>query len=170
MIRSLGGKTPRIHETAFVSEFAYVIGDVEVGESSSIWPGTVIRADSGRIVIGRHSNVQDNCTLHADADAYIGDGVTLGHGVTCHARKIGDNSLIGNGAVLNDGVDIGQWCLVAAGSVVPERVVVPDRSIVRGVPGKVLAQILDRHAEMIRHAAGEYVRRAAQYKAERGLE
>ncbi len=71
MIRSLGGKSPKVHESAFVSEFAYVVGDVEVGAHSSVWPGAVIRADSGKITIGERSNVQDNSTLHADADAWI---------------------------------------------------------------------------------------------------
>ena len=170
MLRSLDGKSPSVHESAFVSEFAYLIGDVEVGELSSIWPGAVVRADGGRIVIGRRSNVQDNCTVHADADATIGDDVTIGHGVVCHARSIGNNSLIGNGAVLNDGVEIGEWCLVAAGSVVPERVKVPDRSIVRGIPGKVLGQIFARHTEMIKYAGDEYVKRVARYKASGGLE
>jgi carbonic anhydrase/acetyltransferase-like protein (isoleucine patch superfamily) len=166
MLRSFDGKSPRVHETAFVSESAYVVGDVEIGAQSSVWPGAVIRADSGKIAIGARSNVQDNCTLHADADAWVGDDVTIGHGVVCHARKIGNNSLIGNGAVLNDGVEIGEWCLVAAGSVVPENTKVPDRSIVRGVPGKVLGGIMERHAELIRHAGRFYVERIPRYKAE----
>ena len=170
MIRSLGGKTPKIHETAFVSEFAYVIGDVEIGAQSSVWPGAVIRADSGKIVIGARSNVQDNTAMHADADAWVGDDVTIGHGVVCHARKIGNNSLIGNGAVLNDGVEVGQWCLVAAGSVVPENTQVPDRSIVRGVPGKAIGEIMDRHADLIRRAGEFYVNRTPIYKAEGNLE
>lgn len=165
MIRSLDGKTPAVHETAYVSEFAYVIGDVVIGAQSSVWPGAVVRADSGKIVIGERSNVQDNSTLHADADASIGNDVTIGHGVVCHARRIGDHSLIGNGAVLNDGVEIGQWCLIAAGSVVPEKTKIPDRSIVRGVPGRVIGGIHDRHAEMIRIAGESYVERIPRYTA-----
>lgn len=165
MIRSLDGKTPTVHETAYVSEFAFVIGDVEIGAQSSVWPGAVVRADSGKIVIGERSNAQDNSTLHADADASIGNDVTIGHGVVCHARRIGDHSLIGNGAVLNDGVEIGQWCLIAAGSVVPEKTKIPDRSIVRGVPGRVIGGIHDRHAEMIRIAGESYVERIPRYKA-----
>ena len=118
MIRTLDGKSPKIDPTAFVSEFAYVVGNVELGPNSSIWPGAVIRADSGKIQIGAGSNVQDNSVLHADADAEIGDNVTIGHGVVCHARMIGNGSLIGNGATLNDGVILGENCLVAAGSTV----------------------------------------------------
>jgi carbonic anhydrase/acetyltransferase-like protein (isoleucine patch superfamily) len=165
MIRSLDGKSPRVHESAFVSEAAYVVGDVEVGAGSSIWPGAVIRADSGRIVIGARTNVQDNCTLHGDADVWIGDDVTIGHGVVCHAKLIGGHSLIGNGAVLNDGVETGEWCLVAAGAVVPENVVIPARSIVRGVPGKVIGEVLDRHVAMMKYAAEAYVERVARYRS-----
>ncbi len=170
MLRALDGKTPRVHETAFVSEAAYVIGDVEIGPRSSVWPGAVIRADSGKISIGEGSNVQDNAVLHADADAWIGDGVTIGHGVICHARKIGDGSLLGNGSVLNDGVELGERCLIAAGSTITENTVIPERSLVRGTPGKVLGAIRDRHEQLQRHAADAYVTRIARYKSSGGLE
>ena len=93
MLRSLGGNSPKVHPTAFISEAAYVIGDVEIGAQSSVWPGAVIRADSGKITIGQRSNVQDNSVLHSDHDASIGNDVTIGHGVVCHARKIGDHTV-----------------------------------------------------------------------------
>ncbi len=170
MIRSLDGKMPKIHETAFVSEAAYIVGDVEVGPYSSVWPGAVIRADSGRIVIGEGTNIQDNSVLHADADAHIGNGVTIGHGVVCHARFIGDGSLVGNGAVLNDGVEMGQGCLVAAGSTLTENTVIPERSLVRGTPGKVLGTVRERHEELQKRAAQAYVSRVSRYKKSGGLE
>lgn len=165
-LKSLGGKSPTIDPEAFVSEAAYVIGDVIVGPRSSIWPGTVIRADSGRITIGASSNIQDNSVLHADADAVIGDGVTIGHGVVCHARDIGNGSLIGNGAVLNDGVQLGEECLVAAGTTITENKSFPARSLIRGTPGKALGTIKERHAELQRRAAESYVRRIGRYRAE----
>lgn len=165
-LKSLGGKSPVVDPEAFVSEAAYIIGDVVIGPRSSIWPGAVIRADSGRITIGAGSNVQDNSVLHADADAFIGDGVTIGHGVVCHARDIGDGSLIGNGAVLNDGVQLGKECLVAAGSTITENKVFPERSLIRGTPGKALGTIRERHAELQRRAAASYVRRIERYRAE----
>lgn len=165
-LRSLGGKSPQVDPEAFVSEAAYIIGDVVIGPRSSVWPGTVIRADSGRITIGAGSNIQDNSVLHADADASIGDGVTIGHGVVCHAREISDGCLIGNGAVLNDGVQLGKECLVAAGSTVTENQVFPARSLIRGTPGKVLGTIKERHAELQRRAAESYVTRIARYRAE----
>ncbi len=122
MIRSLDGISPRVHPTAFVSEFAYVIGDVEIGEGSSVWPGTVIRADMGRITIGKYTCVQDNSVVHGDADVVIGDYVVIGHRVMCHAKMIGNRVLIGNGATINDGVAIGEDSLIASGAmVVPGR-------------------------------------------------
>ena len=167
-LRALDGKSPRIDESAFVSEAAYVIGDVELGPQSSVWPGAVIRADSGKIAIGARSNVQDNTVIHADDDASIGNDVTIGHGVVCHSRAIGDGALIGNGAVLNDGVEVGEGSLVAAGSVLPERMVVPPGSLVRGTPGRVLGPVRERHRELMRGAAKSYVDRIARYK-EAGL-
>ena len=167
-LRALDGKSPRIDDSAFVSEAAYVIGDVELGPHSSVWPGAVIRADSGKIAIGARSNVQDNTAIHADDDASIGNDVTIGHGVVCHSRTIGDGALIGNGAVLNDGVEVGEGSLVAAGSVLPERMVVPPGSLVRGTPGRVLGPVRERHRELMRRAAKSYVDRIARYK-EAGL-
>ncbi len=168
-LRTLDGKSPLIDDTAYVSEAAYLVGDVELGPQSSVWPGAVIRADSGKIVIGARSNVQDNTVIHADADASIGNDVTIGHGVVCHSGFIGDGSLIGNGAVLNDGVEVGEGSLIAAGAVLPERMVVPAGSLVRGTPGRVLGPVRERHRELMRGAAKSYVERIGRYK-EAGLE
>ncbi|CAI8009020.1 Glutamyl-tRNA(Gln) amidotransferase subunit A [Geodia barretti] len=111
----------------------------------------------------------DNTVIHADADASIGDDVTIGHGVVCHSRYIGNGALIGNGAVLNDGVEVGEGSLVAAGAVLPERVVIPAGSLVRGMPGRVLGRVRDRHRELMRGAAKSYVDRIGRYK-EAGLQ
>ena len=115
MIRSLDGKTPKIDPTAFISEFAYIIGDVEIGAGSSVWPGAVIRADAGKIAIGKNTCIQDNSVLHGDADVEIGNNVVIGHKVLCHAAKIGDRVLLGNGSTVNDGVVIGCDSLIASG-------------------------------------------------------
>ena len=104
-----------------------------------------------------------------DADASIGDDVTIGHGVVCHAKYIGDGALIGNGAVMNDGVEVGEGSLVAAGAVLPERVVIPAGSLVRGMPGRVLGPVRNRHLELMRGAAKSYVDRLGRYK-EAGLQ
>lgn len=165
MLSELEGKLPNVDPSAYVCETAHLIGDVRVGAESSIWPGAVIRADSGYIKIGRGSNVQDNSVLHADGDAEIGDGVTIAHGVVCHARYVGDGALIGNGAVLNDGVVVGAGCLVSAGSVVTENTEFEAGMLIRGVPGKAIGKLRPRHREIQRAAAEYYVSRIARYKA-----
>ncbi|MBI2872097.1 MAG: gamma carbonic anhydrase family protein [Chloroflexi bacterium] len=165
MIRSLDGKSPKVHETAFISEAAYVVGDVEIGPYSSVWPGAVIRADMGKTVIGAYTNIQDNCLVHGDADVHIGDHVTLGHSVTCHAARIGDYCLIGNGAVLNDGVEVGDNAIVASGAMVLERKQVPSGSFAVGVPAEVKGRLMERHQEMVRHTAESYVKKGQRYKA-----
>ena len=167
MIRSFQGKTPKIHPTAWVSEAAYVIGDVEIGEFSSVWPGTVIRADTIKITLGRYVDIQDNCVLHADSDASYGDYVTLGHGVTCHAKTINAHCLIGNGATLNDGVILGEYSIVASGAVVLERKVFAAKSFVVGVPAAAREEpTTERHHQMIQRTAESYARKAQLFKAE----
>ena len=171
MIRSYGGKSPRIHPTAFVSEFAYLVGDIEIGAQSSVWPGVVIRVDQGAALrIGQRTNIQDGSVVHADVDMMIGDDVTLGHSVVCHAAKVGDHCLLGNNCTLNDGVVINDWSIVAANSVVLEDTETPPRSIVAGVPGKVIGTMQDRHIERVRYNAEAYVKLAAEYKAQGNLE
>tara|TARA_A100001037_G_C14919139_1_gene530815 strand:+ start:261 stop:818 length:558 start_codon:yes stop_codon:yes gene_type:complete len=165
MLRSLDGKSPIINPTAFISETAYLVGDIEVGPRSSIWPGVVIRADSGKIKIGAGTNIQDNSVIHADADAEIGDNVTIGHGVICHAKVIGNGSLLGNNCTLNDGVVIGKNSLVAAGSVLNENKIYEDNALIRGTPGKALGNVKQRHTELMRRAANSYVNRIKRYKS-----
>ena len=120
LIKTLEDKTPLIHPTAFVSEAAYIVGDVEIGEGSSIWPGTVIRGDRGKVKIGKYTNIQDNSVVHGDADVEIGDYVTVGHRVVCYSQYIGNQSLIGSGAILNDGVIIGENSVVGSGAMLLE--------------------------------------------------
>ena len=164
MISAFDEKTPSIHESAFISDMAHIIGDVRIGEQSSVWPGAVIRADSGLISIGDYTNIQDNAVVHADQDASIGNSVTMGHGVICHAKQVGDGSLIGNGSILNDGVVIGEGCLIAAGTVISENTVIPDEMLVRGVPGKVIGKLRIRHSQLIRRASSAYTARVRRYK------
>ena len=170
MIRSLDGVSPRVHPNAFVSEFAYVIGDVDIGEGSSVWPGAVVRADTGKITIGANTCVQDNSVVHGDADVVIGDNVVIGHRVLCHARTVGDRVLIGNGATVNDGVEIGDDCLLGSGTMVIDKMNIPTRSIVMGVPGRVRGKVEERHLELIKYYGDEYVQKAVRYKGQGGLE
>lgn len=169
MIRALNGATPKVHPSAFVSEAAYVVGDVEIGAYSSVWPGTVIRGDSGKISIGKNTNIQDNSVIHSDADARIGDNVTIGHSVTWHGRVLSDNCLVGNGATANDGVEVGEFSVVAAGSVVLEEMKIPPRTIVVGIPARPRGSISVSHEELIKEVAAHYVERCQTYKAA-GLE
>ena len=170
MIRSLNGKSPKVHPTAFVSEAAYLVGDVEVGEHSSIWPGVVIRADNGKITIGADTNIQDNSVVHADHSAAIGDHVTLGHSVVCHASKVGDYALLGNGCVVNEGATVGRYALVAANSVVLEGADVADETVVAGAPARVRGRVAKRHRDMMDDTWRHYVDKTAEYKKEGGLE
>ncbi|MDA1096186.1 MAG: gamma carbonic anhydrase family protein [Chloroflexi bacterium] len=167
-LRSFNGKSPRVHPTAFVSEAAYVVGDVEIGPYSSIWPGTIIRANVNKIVIGAYVDIQDNCMVHSDSDAYYGDYVTLGHHVMCHAKTVETHSLIGNGAVVNGEAEIGEYSIIAAGSVVLERVKIPPHSFVTGAPAEVRRATEERHHRMIRGTAEAYARNGQQFK-EAGL-
>ena len=170
MIRSLDGVSPRIHPTAFVSEFAYVIGDVEIGAGSSVWPGAVVRADMGSIAIGERTCVQDNSVVHGDADVVIGSDVVIGHRALCHARTVGDRVLIGNGATVNDGVEIGEDSLLASGTMVVDNMVVPARSIVAGLPGRVRGEVEERHLELIGWYRDIYVEKTERYKRQGLLE
>ncbi len=170
MIRNLGSKKPEIHPTAFVSEFAYIIGDVYIGENSSIWPGTVIRADQGKITIGKNTNIQDNSVVHGDADVVIEDNVTIGHRVMCHAAFVGKLSLIGNGSILNDGVYVGNNSIVGSGSMVVENMNIPEYSIVMGMPAKIRGKVKDRHINMQSEISSIYKLKAEKYKSQGNLE
>ena len=143
MIRSLGDKAPRIADSAFVSEAAYVVGDVEIGERSGVWPGAVVRGDVGRIRIGEETSVEDNCVVHAgspndpDGEMIIGNRVHIGHGAVVNGRRIGNEVLIGmNATVLHD-AEIGNSCIIAAGTLVRQGMKIPDGSLVAGVPGEI---------------------------------
>ena len=165
MIRSYNGKTPQIAPTAFVSEAAYVVGDVTIGEGSSVWPGAVVRADFAPIRIGRHTHIEDNCTIHEGNPIDIGDHVTIGHNSVVHCRRVGNNTLIGIHATLLNGAEIGDECVVAAGAVVMAGAKIPDRSFVVGLPAEVRPLTEDQY-QRTRFYASTYTQLAAQYLAE----
>jgi carbonic anhydrase/acetyltransferase-like protein (isoleucine patch superfamily) len=165
----LGDKTPKIHPTAFVSEAAYIVGDVEIGEGSSIWPGTIIRANNHKIKIGKYVNIQDNCVIHTDAEGGLGDYVTIGHHVMCHATTVEDHCLVGNGATVNGNAIVRHHSVVAAGSVVLERVEIPPNSFVTGAPAEVRRQVTERHLEMLENLPMGYYRNGQRFK-EAGLQ
>jgi carbonic anhydrase/acetyltransferase-like protein (isoleucine patch superfamily) len=160
MLRPHRGRFPRVHPTAYIDDRAQVIGDVEIGEESSVWMCVVIRGDVHRIRIGRRSNVQDGSVVHVMKDSHpttIGDDVTIGHGALVHGCTIEDRCLIGMGAILLNGVHIGTGSIVAAGSLLPEGTRVPPGSLVMGSPGKVKRALDEAAAAEIQGYADRYV-------------
>jgi carbonic anhydrase/acetyltransferase-like protein (isoleucine patch superfamily) len=156
-VRNLGELIPVIDPSAWVSEAAYVVGDVTIGEGSSVWPGAVLRGDFGSVRIGSNTHVEDNCVVHAEGMCEVGDDVIVGHCVVVHGRRVGSRCLIGNHATILDGAVIGDRCLVAAGSVVLGKIEVPDGSFVAGAPAQVrpaTEQQLWRLDQMVRRDAG----------------
>jgi carbonic anhydrase/acetyltransferase-like protein (isoleucine patch superfamily) len=171
LIRSFNGKTPKIHPDAFISEAAYVVGNVEIGAGSSVWPGSVVRGDADvPIVIGRNTCIQDNSTVHCDGrGARIGDNVVMGHNVLCHADVVGDNVTIANGATVSNSTEIGEGSVIAAGAVLVDGAKVPPGVIMVGVPAKERGPVSEAQKERFRLTAEHYAARGRQYKAE-GLE
>lgn len=168
MIRSFNGKTPKIAKSAFVSETAYIVGDVEIGENSSVWPGAVLRGDFGKIKIGVNTAVEDNCVIHAGmGDVVIGGNVVIGHGAVLDCRRIGNNVLIGmNSTILHD-AEIGDFCVIAAGSLVGQGMKVPDRSFVAGVPGKIKGKASAEQLWWTQSNPDVYPKLAKQYKEQK---
>lgn len=164
MIRNFNNKTPRIADSAFVSEAAYVIGDVEIGENSSVWPGTVIRGDFATIKIGKNTNVQDNSVIHADTPLVIGDDVLIGHGAIVHCESIGDHVLVGINATLLDGTEIGDYCIIGANAMVSEGMKIPSRSFVVGVPAQIKRELTAERVESLKDIGRFYARLAQEYK------
>jgi carbonic anhydrase/acetyltransferase-like protein (isoleucine patch superfamily) len=164
LIRALGKMTPKVADTAWVSEFAYVVGNVEIGEYSSIWPGVTVRGDGDRaIVIGSYVNIQEGSVVHGNG-MVIEDSVSIGHCVVVHCDRIGQGTLLGNNSTVLPRVVLGKECLIAANSVVLSGNVVPDRSFVTGVPGGVKRQVTDGQVENMKHTAQELVKRAAMFR------
>jgi carbonic anhydrase/acetyltransferase-like protein (isoleucine patch superfamily) len=169
MIRAYRGVMPKIAASAYIDQSAQVIGDVVVGERSSIWPNVTARGDVNAIRIGDDTNIQDNSVLHCDAGLYplhIGNRVTVGHLAMLHGCTIEDDCLIGIGAVVLSGAKIGSGSAVAAGAVVPEGAEVPPGSMVMGVPAKVKRQLTEEERERFRQNALHYVESARIYKEE----
>lgn len=172
MIRSFNGKAPKIASTAFISEAACIIGDVEIGEHSSVWPGAVIRGDTGRVVIGKYTAIEDNCVVHSgippDGDTFIGDMVNIGHGAMIHGRRIGNNVLVGINATVLHSAEVGNFCLIGAGCLVSEDMVIPDGSFVVGIPGKIKGKVTEEQMFWLKDGPREYAELGKQHK-EAGL-
>lgn len=166
-IYQLDEHTPQVHPTAFVADNAQVVGRVTLGEGSSVWFNTVIRADNEPMTIGAGSNIQDGSVLHSDTGfpLTVGERVTVGHQVVLHGCTVGDESLIGIGAVVLNGAKIGKHCLVGAGSLVTEGKEFPDGSMILGSPAKVVRQLTPEQIDGLRRSAQHYIANAQRFQA-----
>ncbi len=163
-------RQPTLGKHVFVARGATVIGDVTLGDHSSVWFNAVLRGDINRIVVGHHSNVQDNAVLHLadDHPCLVGNYVTIGHGAIVHACTVADECLIGMGAVILDGAEIGEQSLIGAKALVTQAMKVPPGSLVLGSPAKVVRQLSSSERVGLRQWAEKYVANAGFY-AEHGL-
>lgn len=169
-IRAFKGVAPRIHPSCFIEDSAQIIGDVELGEDCSVWFNTVIRGDVHSIRLGRRTNVQDLCMIHVEAQAFatrLGDEVTVGHHAVLHGCEVGNRVLVGMGAVLMNGVVVGDDCLIAAGALLTPGTRVPPGSLALGSPARVKRPVTAEERSWIARSAENYVRYAREHRAER---
>lgn len=166
MIRDFNSITPKIHETAFVAPNSTVIGDVELGANATVWYNAVLRGDIDSIVVGESTNIQEGCILHCKKGTQlkVGSHVTVGHGAILHSCNVGNNTLIGMGAIVLDDSEIGNNCIVAAGSVVTPRTRIPDGSLVAGSPAVIKRTLTNEEIEGIKRNANEYINLLKYYK------
>ena len=156
-------RPPRLGLKVYIARGAVVVGDVSLGDYASVWYNAVVRGDINRIVVGHHTNIQDNAVLHL-ADDYpclVGNYVTVGHSAIVHACTVGDETLIGMGAVILDGAIIGKECLIGAGALVTQRTEIPDGSLVIGAPAKVIRALTRKERRQLKESAEKYARNAA---------
>lgn len=165
VINSLNDLKPVLHKSVRTFEGSHIIGDVKIGENSSVWYNAVIRGDKGPIIIGKSTNIQDNCVIHCSdtLTTTLKDFVSVGHGAIIHGCEIGENVIIGmNATILNDS-KIGNDSIIGAGSVVTEGKEFPDKSLILGVPGRVLRQLTSDEINKIKLNALNYVELMKDY-------
>lgn len=166
VVKDFNNITPKIHETAFVAPNSTVIGDVVLGENTTIWYNAVLRGDIDSIVVGDNTNIQEGCILHCKKgiEVRLGSHVTIGHGAILHSCSIGNNTLVGMGAIVLDSAEIGNNCLVAAGSVVTPRTKIPDGCLVAGSPAEIKRTLSEQEIAEIKCNANEYINLLKYYK------
>ena len=168
-VRPWGAAAPRIHPTVLVMEGATVIGDVELGEGASVWPGVVLRGDVNFIRVGARTNLQDGTVVHVTTARHptvLGDDVTVGHRVVLHGCTVHDRCLIGIGAIVLDGAVVGPDAMVGAGALVPPGAVVAPGTLVLGAPARPKRPLTPEEIDGLRRSAAHYVELAARYRAE----
>ena len=161
-------KTPQIDPTVFIAPNATVLGDVTIGVDCSVFFGAVVRAEHDAITIGGGTNIQDNCVLHVDEGfpLSVGQNVTVGHGAILHGCTVGDNTLIGMGAIVLNGAVIGRNCIIGAGALVTQNTVIPDGSLAVGSPAKVRRPVTEAEIAANAASAAGYVTEGQQYKSQ----
>ena len=165
MLLALNGDRPDVHPDAWVAATAVLVGRVRLGDRASVWHNATIRAEFEDIIVGERSNIQDGCVLHVDPGfpLTVGDGVSVGHNAVLHGCSIGDNVLVGMGAVVLNGATVGRDCLIAAGALVPQGMRIPPNSMVAGVPGKVRRELTADEVAHLRANAELYLDLARQH-------
>lgn len=166
MIISYNEKEPKISKSAFVAPGSYLIGDVEIGDESTIWFNAVLRGDEDSITIGKKCSIQDNSTIHLfeGSPVIVEDEVTVGHNVILHGCKIGRRSIVGMGSTILDGAVIGEECIIGANTLIPSGKQIPPRSLVVGSPGKVVREINEKDLELIQLSIDTYVQKGVDFK------
>jgi carbonic anhydrase/acetyltransferase-like protein (isoleucine patch superfamily) len=167
MIRAYAGKTPRVAGSAFVASTAALIGDVVIGERSSIWYGAVLRADVQSIRVGAETSIQDNTVIHVDSSGFstvVGDRVTVGHSVVLHGCTVGDDALIGIGAIVLNGAEVGQGAMIGAGSLVTPGTKVPPGMLALGSPARVKRPLTEEEKRHIRQGVETYVQLGQEHR------
>jgi carbonic anhydrase/acetyltransferase-like protein (isoleucine patch superfamily) len=169
MIRSYQGKLPKIPSSCYIDPSAQILGDVVLGERSSVWMNAVLRGDVNSIRVGANSNVQDCAVLHGQRNLYavtVGDWVTIGHNATVHGCVVEDAVLIGMGVTILNDCHIGEGSIIAAGAVLPEHTIVPPHTLWAGVPAKLRRQLDDSDRKLILEYAQNYLDYTEIYLAE----
>ena len=167
MIRPFGGKTPRLGEGAFVAPSADLIGDVVIGERSTIWYGAVLRGDVESIRVGAETSIQDNTVIHVDSSGFgtvVGDRVTVGHSVVLHGCTVGDDALIGIGAIVLNGAEVGPGAMIGAGSLVTPGTKVPPGMLALGSPARVKRPLTEEEKHHIRLGVERYVKLGREHR------
>lgn len=170
MIRKFKNHTPRVPDSCYIFPTATIIGNVTLGENVIAYPGVVIRGEHQAITIGDNTNLQENSTVHIEVghDVRIGSGVTIGHNAIIHACTIGDNVLVGMGAIVQDGAVIGENCFIGAGALIRRNMVVPPGSMVYGFPARIVRPITDAEYAEIRESTEEYQISRQEFKKQDG--
>ena len=169
MIKPFENKVPRIHETAFITDDAIIIGDVEIGEEASVWFGSIIRGDVNYIRIGNRTNIQDNSVIHVSSNDHptiLEDEITVGHRVTLHGCHVEAGCLIGIGSIILDGARVGARSLVAAGSLVTPGTSIPPESLVLGTPARVKRPLTPEELAYLDRSWRNYVELSNRYRAD----